>query len=149
MRWLPYILIIVLAFGLGWFVKPSPEVGIEVRTDTVFSSSVIVRRDTVPYYLPTPMLCWHTGDTIHVGDTVLMVEQKVYKDSDYTAYVSGYRSQLDSISVYSKTITVTNDIYHTLKEKPRRWGLAITAGYGFSKDGLSPAIVAGVSYRIW
>lgn len=149
MRWLPYILIIVLAFGLGWFVKPSPEVGIEVRTDTVFSSSIIVRRDTVPYYLPMPILCWHTGDTIHVGDTVLMVEQKVYKDSDYTAYVSGYRPQLDSISVYSKTITITNDIYHTLKEKPCRWGLAITAGYGFSGDGLSPAVVLGVSYRIW
>lgn len=149
MKWLPYILIIVFAFGLGWFVKPSPEVGIEVRADTVFSSSIIVRRDTVPYYLPTPMLCWYTGDTIHVGDTVLTVEQKVYKDSDYIAYVSGYRSQLDSISVYPKTITVTNDIYHTMTEKPRRWGLSITVGYGFTKHGFSPAVMAGVSYRIW
>lgn len=149
MRWLPYILIIVLAFGLGWFVKPSPEVGIEVRTDTVFSSSIVVRRDTVPHYLPMPVLCWHTGDTLHVGDTVLPVQQKVYKDSDYIAYVSGYRPQLDSISVNSKTITVTNDIYHTVKTKSKRWGLGITAGYGFSKDDLSPAVVVGISYRIW
>ena len=67
MKWLPYILIIVLAFGLGWFVKPSPEAVIEARTDTVFSTSIIVKRDTVKYYLPSPILCWHDGDTIHVG----------------------------------------------------------------------------------
>ena len=66
MKWLPYILIIVLAFGLGWFVKPSPEAVIEARTDTVFSTSIIVKRDTVKYYLPSPILCWHDGDTIHV-----------------------------------------------------------------------------------
>lgn len=149
MKWLPYILIVALAFGLGWFVKPSLKAGIEVRTDTIFSSSIIIRRDTVPYYLPMPMLCWHTGDTIHAGDTVLPVEQKVYKDNDYTAYVSGYRPQLDSISVYPKTITVTNDIYHTVKTKSKRWGVGITAGYGLGKDGLSPAIVVGVNYRIW
>lgn len=149
MKCLPYILVVVLAFGLGWFVKPSPEVGIEVRTDTVFSTSVIVRRDTVRHYLPSPVLIWRNGDTIHAGDTILPVEQSIYIDSDYTAYVSGYRPRLDSISVYPKTITVTNDIYHTMKEKPRRWGVSITAGYGLSKDGLSPAIIAGISYRIW
>lgn len=133
MRWLPYILIIVLAFGLGWFVKPSPEVGIEVRTDTVFSSSIIVRRDTVPHYLPMPLLCWHTGDTICVGDTILPIEQKVYKDSDYTAYVSGYCPRLDSIEVYPRTIyrTVTNDIYHTTVLKKKCWGLGIQTGYGY------------------
>ena len=89
------------------------------------------------------------GDTIHVGDTILPVEQKIYRDSDYIAYVSGYRSNLDSIYVCSKTLTVTNDIYHTVKIKPKRWGLGITAGYGFGKDGFSPAVVAGISYRIW
>ena len=55
----------------------------------------------------------------------------------------------DSIYVCSKTQTVTNDIHHTVKIKPRRWGLGITAGYGFGKDGFSPAVIAGISYRIW
>ena len=110
MKWLPYILIAAFAFGLGWFINPSPEAVIEERTDTVFSSSVIIRTDTVPYYLPMPVLCWHTGDTIHVGDTVLPVEQKIYQDSNYTAYVSGYNPNLDSLKVYPKTVTVTNDI---------------------------------------
>lgn len=149
MKWLIYIIVIVCVFGLGWFARPSIETDIEVRADTVFSTSIIVKRDTVKYYLPSPVLCWHDGDTIHVGDTILPVEQKVYRDSDYIAYVSGYRPNLDSIYVCSKTQTVTNDIYHTVKIKPRRWGLGITAGYGFGKDGFSPAVIAGISYRIW
>lgn len=150
MKTLPWTLVVLLVGLLLWsWFRPPEAVPTEYRVDTVYSSSVIVRRDTVSHYLPIPVLCWHTGDTIRVGDTVLSVEQKIYKDSDYTAYVSGYRPRLDSISVYPKTITVTNDIYHTLKEKPRRLGLSVTAGYGFSKDGLSPAVVMGVSYRIW
>lgn len=148
MKSLAYIFIIVLAFGIGFFVKPYTEPAIEKRIDTVFSSSVLIKRDTIPYYLPMPVLCWRTGDSIRVGDTVVQVEQKVYRDSDYTAYVSGYRSQLDSFFVYPKTTIVTNDVYHTIKIK-QRWGLSITAGYGLCKDGLSPAVVIGVSYRIW
>lgn len=150
MKALPWILVVLLGGLLLWsWFRPSESVPAKFRIDTVYSSSVTVRRDTVPHYLPMPLLCWHTGDTIHVGDSVLPVEQKIYRDSDYTAYVSGYRPQMDSISVFPKTVIVTNDIYHTFKDKPRRWGLGITAGYGFSKDGLSPAVVVGVNYRIW
>lgn len=149
MKWLAYIFLAALAFCLGRFTKPYSETGTEVRVDTVFSSSIFIRRDTVNHYLPIPILCRYSGDTIHVADTVLPVERKIYKDSDYIAYISGYRPQLDSISVCSKTITITNDIYHTVKRKPRRWGLGVTAGYGFGKDGLSPAVVVGVNYRIW
>lgn len=149
MKWFPYVLVTVLAFGAGWFARPFPAATIETRSDTLYSTRVIVRRDTVDRYLPKPLLCWHTGDTIYVGDTLLPVEQKIYRDSDYTAYVSGYMPNLDSIAIYPKTITVTNEIYRTVKVSPRRWGLGITAGYGLSKDGVSPAIVAGVTYRIW
>lgn len=45
MKWLPYILIIVLAFGLGWFVKPSPEAVIEERTDTFNTSATSLARN--------------------------------------------------------------------------------------------------------
>lgn len=149
MKRFTYILVVALAFALGLYVSPSKGTYMEVRTDTVFSTSVIIRRDTIRHYLPSPVLCWHNGDTIHVGDTVLPVEHKIYRDSGYVAYVSGYRPNLDSINVYSSTVTVTNDVYHTVKGKTGRWGIGITAGYGFGKEGLSPAIIAGISYRIW
>ncbi len=145
MKWLPYILIAAFAFGLGWFINPSPEAVIEERTDTVFSSSVIIRTDTVPYYLPMPVLCWHTGDTIHVGDTVLPVEQKIYQDSDYTAYVSGYNPNLDSLKVYPKTVTVTNDIVHITKRPSKKWGLGIQVGYSYP---VGSYVGIGISYNL-
>jgi hypothetical protein len=145
MKWLPYILLIVLAFGLGWFAKPSPEAVIEARTDTVFSSNLVIRRDTVPYYLPTPLICWHTGDTIHVGDTVLPVEQKIYRDSNYTAYVSGYNPNLDSLKVYPKTVTVTNDIVRIPKCPSKKWGLGIQAGYSYPAGSY---VGIGISYNL-
>lgn len=146
MKWLPYILIIVLAFGLGWFVKPSPEAVIEARTDTVFSTSIIVKRDTVKYYLPSPILCWKTGDTIHVGDTVLPIEQKVYIDSNYTAYVSGYNPKLDSLNVYPKTVTVTNDILRITKYPSKKWGLGIQVGYSYP---IGSYVGIGLSYNLF
>lgn len=145
MKWLPYILLIVLAFGLGWFAKPSPEAVIEARTDTVFSSSLVIRRDTVPYYLPAPLIFWHTGDTIHVGDTVLPVEQKIYRDSNYTAYVSGYNPNLDSLKVYPKTVTVTNDIVRIPKCPSKKWGLGIQAGYSYPAGSY---VGIGISYNL-
>lgn len=147
MKTLPWILVALLGGLLlwSWFRPPEP-VPAEWRVDTIYSSSVIVRRDTVPHYLPMPLLCWHTGDTIHVNDIVLQVEQKVYKDSNYTAYVSGYRPQLDSISVYPITTTVNNDIYHTIKVKGKhRWGIGLQVGYGYP---IGSYIGIGISYNL-
>ena len=105
----------------------------------------MVRRDTVPYYLPTPLICWHTGDTIHVGDTVLPVEQKIYRDSNYTAYVSGYNPNLDSLKVYPKTVTVTNDIVRIPKCPSKKWGLGIQAGYSYP---VGSYVGIGISYNL-
>lgn len=73
-----------------------------------------------PIFLP--------GDTVH--DTVFIyipISQKVYKDSLYTAYVSGYQAKLDSIEVYQKTQT----IYIRDKLKRKRFGVGVQAGYGY------------------
>lgn len=44
MKWLIYIIVIVCVFGLGWFARPFIETDIEVRADTVFSTSIIVKK---------------------------------------------------------------------------------------------------------
>lgn len=143
MRWLLYVIFLMVALAAGFMAgrntTPSEKpLSIETRIDTV--------RDTVPVPVPEKEIIvrWlpAIGDTIR--DTVYIpIVQKEYNTELYHAWVSGYNAQLDSIHVYSKTQTVY------VQRKMRRWGLSITAGYGFSKDGLSPAIVAGVSYRIW
>ena len=78
--------------------------------------------------------------------------EKVYVDSTYRAVVSGpalsgYGPALDSISVFRKTVTVYQT--KTVYSEPSRWGIGIQAGYGASKDGLTPYIGIGVQYNLW
>lgn len=89
-------------------------------------------------------------DTLWLHDTLALpvpIEQKVYADSDYRAVVSGWHASLDTISVYPKTMVIT-EITPVEIPPPKRWGLGIAAGYGASKDGLSPYIGVGISYSI-
>ena len=122
----------------------------EVVRDTIITNRIDTIRDTVPvpvyesvvdsfpFVVPVP------SDTVR--DTVyLPITQKIYKDSLYTAYVSGYRAKLDSIEVYSKTRTV----FVRERAKRKRFGLGVQAGYGFSGNKVSPYVGVGVSYSFW
>lgn len=83
---------------------------------------------------------------------VVPIEQAVYSDSTenarYTAFVSGFRASLDSISIEckSKETIITN----TITKQPRRIGFGVQCGVGVSPQGLAtPYIGLGVQYRIW
>lgn len=88
-----------------------------------------------------------TVDTISNTDSIFVsvpIDRMVYTDdSTYTAIVSGYRTSLDSISVYNKTIT------KVLVKKPQRISISLQAGYGFSNNTPRPYIGVGVSYNIF
>lgn len=71
------------------------------------------------------------------------IMQKVYKDSTYTAYISGYKPNLDSLFVYPRTNVVQ------IREKPKRWSVGIGAGYGICKDGFTPCISVCIQYKLW
>lgn len=103
-----------------------------------------VKVDTLVKYYPMPYLVYMTGDTIHVTDTVLMVEAVEYKDTNYSIKITGYRPKVEYVEVYPKTITKERVVY-----KDKKWGIGVTAGYGISKDGLSPGVMVGISYRIY
>ena len=124
--------------------------------------TIIERRDTLTLFdtlkvVEPKYIAVKTVDTIRVPvpvqgktDTVwaeLPREQKIYRDSTYLAYVSGYAPQLDSIDVFRKTTTIT--VTNTVKEYTNpRWSIGVQAGYGVSKAGLSPYIGVGISYNI-
>lgn len=129
----------------AWF-RPHEPLPAEIRTETRIQT--VVKLDTVLISAPIAVFLTFTNDTIHIGDTVVMREQAYYEDSLYRAWVSGYRPKLDSIEVYPKTIyqTVTNDIYHAVKPKMKRWGLGLQAGYGYP-GGLYVGV--GISYNLF
>ena len=82
------------------------------------------------------------------ANVVIPITQKVYEDSTYTAYVSGYRPQLDSLIFRMPREVVTIKEY----SKPKRWGVGIQVGYGVNVSGtpqFSPYIGIGVSYNLF
>ena len=87
------------------------------------------------------------------SDTVVSVPitQRVYEDSNYVAYVSGYRAKLDSIMVMNTMRTRT--IREVIKEEkpPNRITIGIIGGYGygFSDKKMQPFIGIGVGVRLF
>lgn len=151
MKWLPYILMAVLAFGLGWCSR-SPT-GNSKKTDTVTSVHVVTKVDVDTFYLfcPVPYLAWiDNTDTIYVSDSCWHLrEYKEYQDSNYYAKVSGVQPRLDEIRVYPRTVCRTEYIYRDITHKPKRWGIGLSAGYGIGRNGLSPVLAVTISYNLW
>ena len=152
MKYLPYIVIAVLILFIVFRPARVEHILGEVVRDTIITNHIDTVRDTVPvpvyesvvdsfpFVVPVPV----PGDTVR--DTVyLPITQKIYKDSLYTAYVSGYRAKLDSIEVYSKMQTV----FVSERAKRKRFGLGVQAGYGFSGNKASPYVGVGVSYNLF
>ena len=153
---IPILLALAVIASLASYHKGYKK-GISKAVETI-----IERRDTLTLFdtlkvVEPKYIAVKTVDTIRVPvpvqgktDTVwaeLPREQKIYRDSTYLAYVSGYAPRLDSIDVYRKTTTIT--VNNIVKEYTNpRWSIGVQAGYGASKEGLSPYIGVGISYNI-
>lgn len=121
--------------------------------------------DTIPYYVPVPVDSYITRyevvklpavrdtlrDSLIYKDTLIYdsvnvivpITQKKYEDSTYVAYVSGYKPQLDSISIYRE------NNYKTITEKSGRWGIGITGGYGYGSKGFTSFVGVAVYYKLF
>ena len=84
-------------------------------------------------------------------DVTLPITQRIYKDSNYTAWVSGYQPKLDSIHTYNKMVYTTRTIERTVTKPTNRWGIGINAGYGYGINSklFEPYIGVGVTYVIF
>lgn len=150
--------LLIAGIVAGWFARK----GVTERhgLETVVELDTLVIRDTVrerhPVYVErtvTDTMLVALTDTVRVSDTVyvrLPREQKRYADTNFTAWVSGFRPILDSIEVYPVTRYVTKEII--LPGSAKRWGIGIQAGYGIGLDGGKvtgvPYIGIGISYNI-
>lgn len=152
MKWLLYILITALAFGLGWCSRSLTKCNTG-KADTVTSVHVVTKVDVDTQYIlsPQPYVAWiDNSDTIHASDTCSHLrEYKEYQDSNYYAKVSGVQPRLDELRVYPKTVYETQYIYRDIVGKPKRWGIGLSAGYGVGRYGLSPVLAVTVNYNLW
>ena len=152
--WLPHILFvlgILACCAVSYFVgygKGFEQAPVVEKRDTFF------RRETLTVYEPKEIIKYRDKlvfvpaiDTIQVHDTTyvaLQGEKKVYQGKDYRAVVSGVFPRLEEISVFPKTVTITNT--RTIR---KRWGFNVTAGPGIVWNGQfhpGVGVVVGFGY---
>ena len=145
------IALCIICFISGYDYASKHCANVVTRTDT------IIKRDTVTLVPDTVYRTIELGerivkvavhDTLHRTDTVtvsLPFVQKQYKDSNYSAWVSGYEPSLDSIKIFPKTIIVRESKVE--RKKDRRWGVYGGVGIGVS-DRVTPYVGIGIGYRI-
>ena len=153
------LLLFNIVNAIGYFVSERRnahpnEIKVKVDTlfvyDTIFVEKPVIKKVEI---IDTLLLPMPYTDTLMLHDTVffhLPIEQRQYSDPRYTAWVSGYRPQLDSIHIYQRTEYITKEI--KMVTKPKRWGIGLQAGYGVSISNkqiqATPYIGIGINYNI-
>lgn len=147
----PWIIAIVLSFIL--WKQHNCIVSDKPMRDTIFLYDTIVKRVPVPVEMKPiktmnvrlKLLGSIASDTTVKLDSVdsvtveLPITQKVYEDSTYKAYVSGYEANLDSIYLYQPTRYITI----TTEPKRSKWSWGLQGGIGITPKGIQPYLGIG------
>lgn len=143
---LPYLIILCLSCLILFAPKKRGPVRTDVICDTVYLtdavmiSAPIASSETIVQYKPYPVTRIDTiRDTAFV---YIPITQTVYRDSLYTAWVSGYSAKLDSIELYNRIQTIT--VHDKVKRK--RFGIGLQVGYGFPYGAYAGV---GLSYNLF
>jgi len=154
---------LVLGFILGRGKKGEERVKERIKTEVVTKYDTI--KDVAPKPVHDTIVKWqatrvpkeHLRDLTEMTkgsdsvDVTLPITQRTYRDSNYTAWVSGYQPKLDSIHTDNKMVYTTRTIERTITKPPRKWGIGINAGYGYGINSklFEPYIGVGVTYVIF
>ena len=126
--------------------------------DTLRISRPVLVRDEVVRYV-TVRVAADSSNLANIGkdsadvlidDTAKMVmlpiTQQVYRDTTYTAWVSGYAAALDSIHIHRPT----HYLYNIHRPAPsRRWSFGLQGGIGLTPKGVQPYVGVGFSIRLY
>lgn len=147
---------ILTAFVGGFFLghRNSPGTSIRVQTDTLVVRDTITLTEVV-----SEVVTRVTRDTVWLESLLevpvpveveVPIEHKATKLEDATVYHHGFRSFIDSVDVYPKTVYITKEI--TRAQPAPRWSFGVAAGpsllvtpSGNVHGGLG--LTAGVCYR--
>ncbi len=123
------------------FIKPVPKDSLVVRYIT---RKLPLRGDSIK--IPSGQIA-ENKKSCDSAEVLIPITSKKYEDSLYTAYVSGYHANLDSIFVRKQTMVITNTL---TKTKIRRFGIGVNAGigYGTTSKRIEPYIGFGATYII-
>lgn len=147
------------------FYQPKPKDSVDIKSITerlpIDVQEVIFLNKSVPEFPESVQKNPESGKNLQdsvqnlgksVPDSVnviIPITQKVYEDSTYKAYVSGFKPNLDSIFVYTRkeVQTITNKV-----NDKSRWSLSVSVGYGLTltkQPTFAPVASVNLSYNIY
>ena len=135
--WIIFALLLLSVSANVWLAMRGPQVKTTVEHDTVWKDTTIYQpqpAETVDIgktvYLRIPYPEYLPGDTIHDSiDVPIPIVQKRYDDSLYTAWVSGYDPNLDSIRIREREIITT--ITKVVDRPASRFSIGPSVGLGY------------------
>ena len=170
------LLVASIAVNVWLIVRgPKVETTIETKHDTVWKDTIIhepvaaetINTGRVVYIkIPMPIDTQGTGTAVPSKDSTgasqspcvadsatiaLPIMQKRYDDSLYTAWVSGYEPNLDSILIHQREITNTITITNTIVKPASRFAFGPSVGLGYGIRNKQTDVFVGVNatWNIW
>lgn len=147
------LLLVSVSLNIGLLTR-EPETLTRVERDTCWRDSIIrepmVRDSIVKKTVYVKVHHYLKGDTVHDSIEVpIPMVQKRYDDSLYTAWVSGFRPNLDSLRLHLPEITTT--ITKTITKPAQRLSVGIQVGAGVGIVSRQPDIYVGIgaTYNIF
>lgn len=71
------------------------------------------------------------------------ITQYEFSDSTYNLKVSGFHVSVDELTIYPRREVVT------IKQPPKHWHVGVSAGYGFTPEGMQPYIGVSLTYSLF
>ena len=145
-------LIVSFTLSLLWRnCAPRVEVVRDTIVDTITIEKPIVRESIVIakeiVRLPVVKEINHTDTIIDSVKVEIPITQKVYCDSNYTAWVSGYHPNLDSLKLVNRLVNCNSYSFKSVKSQRLVFGLS--AGYGITPKGFQPYLGVGFTFSFY
>ena len=149
--WIIFALLLLSVAANVWLAMRGPQVETTVEHDTIWKDTTIYQPQSaetintgrvVYIHIPVP----GERDTITLHDSIdvsVPIYQKRYDDSLYTAWVSGFEPNLDSIRVREREIITT--ITKVVDRPASRFSIGPSVGLGYGVMNKQCDVFIGVT----
>lgn len=144
MKYLLSTISIIIAFFLGHTLSKHVYER-EITITKIIRDTIVIRSPEVTEIRPLRKQQAALPKTDNPTETVFVeipIEQHIYQDSTYTAYISGYQPRLDSLILMPVTAQIKTP-------HQKRWSIGIQGGIGMTPAGIQPYIGVGIAYRFF
>ena len=149
-----------ISFGFNiWYVVKVKDVEIKenttilTKTDTIRDTTLMVKNEKIVRVVRDTLInikfIRDSIDTTKVIANIPVTQKEYSDDSTYTAWVSGYKPNLDSINVYRKNVYINKETIITRKDNKRLGiGPVVYGGFNMGSRQLDWGVGIGITYHI-